>query len=195
MVRQYMASWDAWGRDRRCAVLMIAHPPKGSRRPAPAPMTGGTVWFDGLARRGPECLGATPCKGDRRGPEKAGAAGAHLVGRAMKASYGPAPDPVHLAADGVTWRATLGAETGGARRHGERCPQGGRGKCRLIGVDPDETAGRGRRPPRSCASAGPRHLGKGARRRRVPTRSNPNVCRPSRALIPARCCAGGRRDK
>ena len=24
----------------------------------------------------------------------------------MKASYGMAPDPVHLAADGVTWRAT-----------------------------------------------------------------------------------------
>ena len=48
---------------------------------------------NGLARRGPECLGAGRC----RRPDPL---------TCHKASYGMAPDPVHLAADGVTWRAT-----------------------------------------------------------------------------------------
>ena len=92
LVRQYMASWDAWGRDRRCAVLMIAHPPKAAGNGAGNAdgwWSGSTDWP--AAARSAWALEPV---GDLT----------RLV--CHKASYGMAPDPVHLAADGVTWRAT-----------------------------------------------------------------------------------------
>ena len=90
LVRQFMASWDAWGRAQRCAVLMIAHPPKqgAGDRGTDGWWSGSTDWP--AAARSAWAL------------EPAGDL-TRLV--CHKASYGMAPDPVHLAADGVTWRA------------------------------------------------------------------------------------------
>ena len=49
-VRAFMSNWDAWGRQARCAVLLISHPPKtpASSRSAP-PYSGSTDWH-GAAR-------------------------------------------------------------------------------------------------------------------------------------------------
>ena len=38
-VRQFAADWDAWGRRRGCAVMLIGHPPKSM-----APFSGSTDW-------------------------------------------------------------------------------------------------------------------------------------------------------
>ena len=90
LVRQFMASWDAWGRAHRCAVLMIAHPPKqgAGDRGTDGWWSGSTDWP--AAARSAWAL------------EPAGDL-TRLV--CHKASYGMAPDSVRLAADGVTWRA------------------------------------------------------------------------------------------
>ena len=90
LVRQYMASWDAWGRAQRCAVLMIAHPPKATAAGA------GDGWWSG----------STDWPAAARSAWALAAAGDLTRLTCHKASYGMAPDPVHLAADGVTWRAT-----------------------------------------------------------------------------------------
>ena len=91
LVRQYMASWDAWGRAQRCAVLMIAHPPK-----ATAGNGAGDGWWSG----------STDWPAAARSAWALAAAGDLTRLTCHKASYGMAPDPVHLTADGVTWRAT-----------------------------------------------------------------------------------------
>ena len=90
LVRQYMASWDAWGRAQRCAVLMIAHPPKATAAGA------SDGWWSG----------STDWPAAARSAWALAAAGELTLLTCHKASYGMAPDPVHLAADGVTWRAT-----------------------------------------------------------------------------------------
>ena len=92
LVRQYMASWDAWGRDRRCAVLMIAHPPKAAGNGA----GNADGWWSG----------STDWPAAARSAWALEPAGDLTRLVCHKASYGMAPDPVHLAADGVTWRAT-----------------------------------------------------------------------------------------
>ena len=92
LVRQYMASWDAWGRDRRCAVLMIAHPPKAAGNGA----GNADGWWSG----------STDWPAAARSAWALEPAGDLTRLVCHKASYGKAPDPVHLAADGVTWRAT-----------------------------------------------------------------------------------------
>ena len=97
LVRQYMASWDAWGRAHSCAVLMIAHPPKQSGTGARDDWwSGSTDWP--AAARSAWALESVTTKGEPDAPQRA-------VLRCHKASYGPAPDPVYLAADGVSWRA------------------------------------------------------------------------------------------
>ena len=95
LVRQYMASWDAWGRAHGCAVLMIAHPPKQTAGAS------GDTWWSGstdwpAAARSAWALEHKAATDDK--PK-------NTALRCHKASYGPAPDPVFLAADGVTWRA------------------------------------------------------------------------------------------
>lgn len=49
-VRAFMSNWDAWGRQARCAILLVSHPPKtpASSRSAP-PYSGSTDWH-GAAR-------------------------------------------------------------------------------------------------------------------------------------------------
>lgn len=95
LVRQYMASWDAWGRAHGCAVLMIAHPPKQSGSGARDDWwSGSTDWP--AAARSAWALEHKPAADDK--PERTAL-------RCHKASYGPAPDPVYLEPDGVTWRA------------------------------------------------------------------------------------------
>ena len=101
LVRQYMASWDAWGRDRQCAVLMIAHPPKGTGAGAGDDWWSGSTDWPAAARsawalrhaKATDAAQNKPAQPERTWLE------------CMKASYGALPEPVHLAADGVTWRA------------------------------------------------------------------------------------------
>ena len=101
MVRQYMASWDAWGRAQRCAILMIAHPPKATAGASDDWWSGSTDWpaaaRSAWALRHAKATDAAQKKATQ--PERTWL-------ECMKASYGKAPDPVHLTADGVTWRAT-----------------------------------------------------------------------------------------
>ena len=102
MVRQYMASWDAWGRAQRCAVLMIAHPPKATAAGAGDDWWSGSTDWPAAARSAWALRHATATEAVNKKP----AAPERTWLECMKASYGMAPDPVHLAADGVTWRAT-----------------------------------------------------------------------------------------
>ena len=47
-VRNFMASWDAWARETKCAVLFIAHPAKTEKGES-SEYSGSTDWF-GAAR-------------------------------------------------------------------------------------------------------------------------------------------------
>ena len=128
LVRQYMASWDAWGRDRRCAVLMIAHPPKQS-----ANARGDDDWWSGssdwpAAARGAWALRhekATEANGAGKNAKPAQPERTWL--ECVKASYGMAPESVHLTADGVTWRAAW-------RPTAEAAATAGSGKPKVAGV-------------------------------------------------------------
>ena len=102
MVRQYMANWDAWGRAQRCAVLMIAHPPKATAAGAGDDWWSGSTDWPAAARSAWALRHATATEATNKKPAQP----ERTWLECMKASYGPAPDPVHLAADGVTWRAT-----------------------------------------------------------------------------------------
>ena len=101
LVRQYMASWDAWGRAQRCAVLMIAHPPKSTAAGAGDDWWSGSTDWPAAARSAWALRHATAKEANANKPAQP----ERTWLECMKASYGPAPDPVHLAADGVTWRA------------------------------------------------------------------------------------------
>lgn len=96
LVRQYMASWDAWGRAHKCAVLMIAHPPKqtAGKGDDDGWWSGSTDWP--AAARGAWALRHEKATG--KNPERTWL-------ECPKASYGLSPDPVFLVADGVAWRA------------------------------------------------------------------------------------------
>ena len=102
LVRQYMASWDAWGRAHKCAVLMIAHPPKATAAGAGDDWWSGSTDWPAAARSAWALRHATATEATNKKP----ALPERTWLECMKASYGMAPDPVHLTADGVTWRAT-----------------------------------------------------------------------------------------
>ena len=106
LVRQFMASWDAWGRRTDCAVLMIAHPPKSQGNSSTASesddwWSGSTDWL--AAARGAWALRREPARKAKKGGTEARPERTWL--ECAKASYGMAPERVYLAADGVTWRA------------------------------------------------------------------------------------------
>ena len=108
LVRQYMASWDAWGRAHGCAVLMIAQPPKPPTNATPASEKdryySGTTDWPAAARSGWAMFHA-PARAAGKGKNGDPARAERTWLECMKANYGTPPDSVYLEADGVTWRA------------------------------------------------------------------------------------------
>ena len=112
MVRQFVTSWDAWGRATDCAVLLIAHPPK-----AIAAGRGDDDWWSGstdwqAAVRGALVIrheDAKPAELAKNGKRATPAQSARTWLQCMKGNYGPAPEPVDLLADGVKWWAARGS--------------------------------------------------------------------------------------
>ena len=47
VVRSFIASWDKWGRENDCAVLLIAHPPKETATSGKRLYSGSTDWLGG----------------------------------------------------------------------------------------------------------------------------------------------------
>ena len=109
LVRGFMADWDRWGRDADCAVLLIAHPPKGD-----SDWSGSTDWY--AASRavwtlGIEDTGTGEVKKKANGDpiqkdgkdvcEKAPAPRLACI----KSSYGKRPDEVWLRHCGDGWLA------------------------------------------------------------------------------------------
>ena len=91
LVREFMASWDAWGRDADCTVMLLAHPPKT----AATGYSGSTDWHGASRWRWELTQEKTD---DNETLEK-------LV--CEKASYTMKPDPIHLMRDRATgwaWR-------------------------------------------------------------------------------------------
>jgi len=95
-VAQFLADWDAWGRDNNCAVLLIHHPAKNTGKGEPA-YRGASSW-DAHARFRWEL-------GDVEGGDS------KLAGRIgnEKSSYAMKPDPVYLErsqASGWAWKVS-----------------------------------------------------------------------------------------
>ena len=110
LVRGFMADWDRWGRESDCAVLLIAHPPKGD-----ADWSGSTDWH--AASRAVWTLGLVETDTgeimtDNHGVPKTGRNGKEQREKApaprlscIKSSYGAIPDPVWLRRCGAGWLA------------------------------------------------------------------------------------------
>ncbi len=108
LVRAFISDFDAWARDKDCAVLILAHPSK-----AGADYSGSTDWEASVRslwtlrkeKVGAVPIGAVP-KG--KGRPNLGSQGWQL-GR-PKANYGPPVNPVQLDWDtcgtGLRWRVT-----------------------------------------------------------------------------------------
>ena len=45
-VRAFVADWDRWARETRCAVLLVDHRPKGTAKEKPAAYAGSTDWHN-----------------------------------------------------------------------------------------------------------------------------------------------------
>ena len=116
-VRGFISSWDRWARDAGCAVLLIAHPPKGGEgKGDDAFYAGSTDWYNGV--RSMLTLGAL---NHAAADPEAVRDTAEL--RVRKVSYGKRPPPVTIE-NWKWWRA--GTATGGSdagRR--QRQPLGG----------------------------------------------------------------------
>lgn len=86
LVRQFMASWDGWARATGCAVLLIAHPPKGG---APgnrgALFSGSTDWHN--AARAVISLGIEKLPDSEKKATRL---------ECIKSSYGHRPEPLRL---------------------------------------------------------------------------------------------------
>ena len=91
MVRQFLASWNAWAAATGCAVLLVHHPPKGEEEP----YAGNSDWHNGvralwsLARKR---VGAAP-KGGRNNPDTRPLAWQLEL---HKHNYGPEVPPIRL---------------------------------------------------------------------------------------------------
>ena len=94
-VRAFIGSWDAWGREADCTVLIVGHPPKGNTGDD-ARYSGSTDWRNGV--RSFLFLERMDGMQDR----------AILV--ADKTSYGPRPKDIALE-NWVWWRALPWSET------------------------------------------------------------------------------------
>ena len=106
LVRQFMASWDAWGRNTGCAVLMIGHPPKqGTNQSGDDRWSGSTDW-PAAARSAWAMRHDPPKEATQRNGKAVPAQPERTWIECWKPSYGPIPDPVYLEADGVAWYAT-----------------------------------------------------------------------------------------
>ncbi len=87
-VREFMGSWDAWGRARDCAILIIHHPAKSGEGKEQG-YSGNTDWHNASRWRWHLDMEGGPAL------------------RCAKASYGPVPEAVYLertASTHWTWR-------------------------------------------------------------------------------------------
>ena len=123
LVRAFMTSWDEWGSRNRCAVMLIAHPPKD--RPNGRPGAGGEDddfagsgdWHNAARWRwvlAPADTGSTrPGRKDAKGNEKQIPIKAPRLTLA-KASYGPDGAGLFVLSDNLGWRgvSTETAATG-----------------------------------------------------------------------------------
>lgn len=92
-VRNFMASWDAWARETRCAVLFIAHPAKTETGEG-SEYSGSTDWFG--AARSVLTLGKKdlPNHGKKKLPDNGKPRATCL--ECIKNNYGARPDPLRL---------------------------------------------------------------------------------------------------
>ena len=65
LVRAFLGSWDAWARDTRCAVLIIAHPPKSG-----SSFSGSTDWEAGVRAHSTFGLEAAELNKSKKGESK-----------------------------------------------------------------------------------------------------------------------------
>ena len=109
LVRSFLSSWDEWGSRQRCAVMLIAHPPKGNsgdRSGEDDDFAGSGDWHAGARWRwvlAPAPTGYTRPGTDTRENEKAVPIKAPRLSLA-KASYGPDGAGVFVMSDSLGWR-------------------------------------------------------------------------------------------
>ena len=114
LVRAFMTSWDEWGSRNRCAVMVIAHPPKqpqgryqGGAAGEDDDFAGSGDWHNAARWRwvlAPADTGYTrPGKKDRNGKDTAVPVKAPRLTLA-KASYGPDGAGVFVLSDNLGWR-------------------------------------------------------------------------------------------
>lgn len=102
LVRQFMASWDAWAREHRCAVLLVSHPAKASVGEGAA-YSGSTDWRN--AARAAWLLDSRPAP-DAAAPKRGEPQPEEYPCLVLdKSSYGPLPaGPRWLSAEETVWR-------------------------------------------------------------------------------------------
>ncbi|MCY4507815.1 MAG: AAA family ATPase, partial [Acidobacteria bacterium] len=103
LVRAFCSDWDAWGTKHRCAVLLIAHPPKRSARSTGSTsdedtdddFAGSTDWHNAVRWRWSLGNANTTYRRVQKG-SKSDKAGGHAVSAlaltCQKSSYGQRPD-------------------------------------------------------------------------------------------------------
>ena len=122
LVRAFCASWDAWGTEHRCAVLLIAHPPK---RPAGKSgstidedtdddFAGSTDWHNAVRFRWSLGNADTGCHRVQKNAKSSmgGQQVAALALACQKSSYGEKPDQTLFLAPAdkgrIGWKAISG---------------------------------------------------------------------------------------
>ena len=105
LVRAFCADWDAWASANRCAVMLIAHPPKapsgGSAPSVDADYAGSTDWHN--AARWRWALEPTPTGRTRTDKTGKDAIVVALALKLAKSSYGPDGARVFLASSESHW--------------------------------------------------------------------------------------------
>ncbi|MCY4662746.1 MAG: AAA family ATPase [Acidobacteria bacterium] len=129
LVRAFCSDWDAWGTQHRCAVLLIAHPPKrpaGSRgsnvdADTDDDFSGSTDWHNAVRWRWSLGNADTGKRSVEKGPrgdvKRRSQPVSALALTCQKASYGPRPEQSLFLApsdQGVGWKAIL-AQTAAQR--------------------------------------------------------------------------------
>ena len=110
MVRQFMSSWDAWGRQHGCAILMIAHPRKLSGTKG----QGDDDWWSGSTDWPAAARSAWALKHEKEKPAKNATGNSaavravpeHTYLECMKTNSGGPPKKMYLCSEGSVWYAT-----------------------------------------------------------------------------------------
>ena len=108
LVRAFCSSWDEWGSRNRCAVMLIAHPPKANNRAQGAASEGDDFagsgdWHAASRWRWVLAPADTGCTQPGKDPKKPVPLKAPRLTLA-KASYGPDGAGVFVLSDSLGWR-------------------------------------------------------------------------------------------